>query len=124
MPDILNTSLTGMLAFQRALQVTSHNIANANTPGYTRQVPEFSARIGGGAGSGYVGGGSLLGYTVHGDEVNVAARLEHLNKELGTTLLVSASTRDACGPDRFAFEHVATTTVRGRARPSALYTIR
>ena len=47
MPDILNTSLTGMLAFQRALQVTSHNISNAGTPGYSRQVAEFSARIGG-----------------------------------------------------------------------------
>ena len=57
MPDLLNTSLTGMLAFQRALEVTSHNIANANTPGYTRQVAEFSSRIGTGNSSGYVGGG-------------------------------------------------------------------
>lgn len=57
MPEILNTSLTGMLAFQRALDVTSHNIANANTPGYSRQVANFTARVGSGAGSGYVGGG-------------------------------------------------------------------
>ena len=47
MPDLLNTSLTGMLAFQRALEVTGHNIANANTPGYSRQVAEFATRIGG-----------------------------------------------------------------------------
>ena len=57
MPDLLNTSLTGMLAFQRALEVTSHNIANANTPGYTRQIAEFSSRIGTGDASGYIGGG-------------------------------------------------------------------
>lgn len=57
MPSLLNTSLTGMLAFQRALDVTSHNIANANTPGYTRQVTEFSARIGSGSSNTYVGGG-------------------------------------------------------------------
>ena len=44
MPDLLNTSLTGMLAFQRALDVTGHNIANANTPGYSRQVVEFATR--------------------------------------------------------------------------------
>jgi len=60
MPDIMNTSLTGMLAFQRALNVTSHNIANANTPGYSRQVAEFSSRIGSGSGSGYVGGGTQI----------------------------------------------------------------
>jgi flagellar hook-associated protein 1 FlgK len=33
----LNTSLRGLLAEQRALDVTSHNIANANTQGYSRQ---------------------------------------------------------------------------------------
>ena len=60
MPDILNTSLTGMLAFQRALQVTSHNISNANTPGYTRQVADFSARTGSGGSGTYVGGGTQI----------------------------------------------------------------
>jgi len=60
MPDLLNTSLTGMLAFQRALQVTSHNITNANTPGYSRQVAEFTTRVGGGSGQNYVGGGTQI----------------------------------------------------------------
>ena len=60
MPDILNTSLTGMLAFQRALQVTSHNIANANTPGYSRQVAEFSTRPGSAAGNLFLGGGTQI----------------------------------------------------------------
>ena len=60
MPDLLNTSLTGMLAFQRALNVTSNNIANANTPGYSRQVAEFSTRIGSGGGNSYVGGGTQI----------------------------------------------------------------
>lgn len=60
MPDILNTSLTGMLAFQRALQVTSHNIANANTPGYSRQVANFTARVGSGGGNVYLGGGTQV----------------------------------------------------------------
>lgn len=60
MPGILNTSLSGMLAFQRALDVTSHNIANANTPGYSRQVAHFSARPGVGSGVGYIGSGTQI----------------------------------------------------------------
>ena len=60
MAGILNTSLSGMLAFQRALDVTSHNIANANTPGYSRQVTTFSARPGTGIGIGYVGAGTQI----------------------------------------------------------------
>jgi flagellar hook-associated protein 1 FlgK len=51
MPSILNVSLTGMLAFQRALEVTSHNIANASTPGYSRQISTFTSRTASGVGT-------------------------------------------------------------------------
>jgi flagellar hook-associated protein 1 FlgK len=37
MPDMLNVSVSGLRAFQRALETTSHNIANVATPGYSRQ---------------------------------------------------------------------------------------
>lgn len=33
-----NTALTGLMASQKSLYITSHNIANANTKGYSRQV--------------------------------------------------------------------------------------
>lgn len=39
----LNTSLRGLLAEQRALDVTSHNVANANTQGYSRQEAQVQA---------------------------------------------------------------------------------
>ena len=37
MPDMLNVSVSGLRAFQQALETTSHNIANVATPGYSRQ---------------------------------------------------------------------------------------
>lgn len=37
MVDILHTGLTGLMASQRSLATTGHNIANANTPHYSRQ---------------------------------------------------------------------------------------
>ncbi len=60
MPDILNTSLSGLLAFRRAIEMTGHNIANANTPGYSRQVAEFVTREGQSFGNGYIGGGTQI----------------------------------------------------------------
>jgi flagellar hook-associated protein 1 FlgK len=39
----LNTSLRGLLAHQRALDVTAHNISNASTEGYSRQQAVLSA---------------------------------------------------------------------------------
>lgn len=104
MPDLLNTSLTGMLAFQRALDVTGHNIANANTPGYSRQVADFSTRIGTGTGSGYVGSGTqittikriydgMLGKQLQGSATGLA-RFDTLNSLAGRvdTLLADADT--------------------------------
>ncbi|AMN46585.1 lagellar hook-associated protein 1 FlgK [Steroidobacter denitrificans] len=57
MADLLNTSISGLLAFQRALDTTSHNIANANTVGYSRQLPDFVTRQAQQTGSGWVGNG-------------------------------------------------------------------
>ena len=72
---------------------------------------------------GLVGAQDRLGYTVHGDDVNLAARLEALNKEHGTRIIVSERTRELAGPDGFAFEALGTVTVRGRSRPVTIYRI-
>ena len=70
---------------------------------------------------GLVGARDRLGYTVHGDDVNLAARLEALNKEHGTRIIVSGRTRELAGPERFAFRKLGTVTVRGRSRPVTVY---
>ena len=60
MPDLMSIGLSGLRAFQRAIDVTGHNIANANTPGYSRQVTDFESRIGQGQGNLYVGSGTQV----------------------------------------------------------------
>lgn len=41
--SVLDIAKTALLATQKAINVTSHNIANANTPGYSRQKPIIEA---------------------------------------------------------------------------------
>jgi flagellar hook-associated protein 1 FlgK len=57
MADLLATSVSGLLAFQQALDVTSNNIANVETPGYSAETANLTEAPGQFMGSGYVGGG-------------------------------------------------------------------
>ncbi|MGB5581704.1 MAG: flagellar hook-associated protein FlgK [Woeseia sp.] len=60
MANLLSTSLSGMVAFQRALEMTGHNIANVNTEGYSRQVADFTTRPGQQTGVGFIGSGTQI----------------------------------------------------------------
>src|SRR3954469_1515058 len=62
----LNIALRGLTAQQRALDVTSHNIANVDTPGYSRQEAVFAASpvLDVGAGALQQGQGAQLGQGV------------------------------------------------------------
>ncbi len=57
MSNLLATGTSALMAFQRALSTVGHNVANINTPGYSRQRTEFTARDGTYAGYGYPGNG-------------------------------------------------------------------
>jgi class 3 adenylate cyclase len=71
---------------------------------------------------GSVGAGQRLSFTLLGDTVNLAARLEELNKQYGTRILISQSTRGACG-EGFAFSDLGRVVVRGRSDAVAIFSI-
>ena len=60
-------------------------------------------------------------YNVIGDVVNVAFRIEALNKELGSTLLISEPVRQAAGVDDA--ETIVPMPIRGRREPVQLYRV-
>ena len=70
--------------------------------------------------AGNVGGGGRQSYTVHGDTVNLAARLEALNKVYATSLLVSQSTADLLRQAHL--ETIGEAEIRGVNAPVAIYT--
>jgi flagellar hook-associated protein 1 len=57
MADFLSSGVSGLLAFRRALDVTSHNIANVATEGYSRQRVNLASGPAQQMGNGWVGSG-------------------------------------------------------------------
>ena len=60
--NIFSASLSGLNAAMYEMNTTQHNIANANTPGYTRQQVTLTSQAAAAAGGGFVGQGvSVVG---------------------------------------------------------------
>ncbi len=72
--------------------------------------------------AGNISAGDRLHYTVLGDTVNVAARLETLNKKYGTNTLVSGSTASGLHGD-FSLEALGEAQIRGKTEPVEVFSI-
>ena len=64
---------------------------------------------------GNFGGGRFFDYTAYGDTINIAARLEAANKQLGTRICVSASVAERVKD--FRGRPVGDLVLRGRTEP-------
>lgn len=111
----LNACLAA-LAMQEALQPLQDGWR-------ARGLPCLTARLGfhtGKAIVGNVGSRDRFNYTVMGDAVNLASRLEGVNKIYGTSILVSEFTYQLAAVE-FVFRELDQVQVKGRSQPVTIY---
>jgi adenylate cyclase len=72
--------------------------------------------------AGSIGGAGRLNFSVIGDAVNVAARVEETTRDTGDSVLITGATRDELHAD-FELERRGERELRGLERPIAIYAL-
>jgi len=120
----LNTPGHEKLAVRTALQMQKE-LKKLNRELKKEKLPQINIGIGINTGQalvGNMGSDQRFDYSVIGDDVNLASRLESSSKELGHTLVIGEKTKKKC--KGFKFKSLGTINVKGKTEHIKVFTIK
>lgn len=128
-PPFVPSDRQAMLACEAALDMVKQlERFNAELPdliGMRGNLPVINIRIGIATGEmlvGSIGSEFSQSYSVLGDSVNLASRLEAANKFYGTRIMINTQTRNLLG-DAFALREIDRMRVLGKTEPESVFEV-
>ena len=118
-PDHATNACAAALAFQRANDRLNAEFQREGWPLYRTRIGLHTGE----AVVGNIGAEDRMNYTALGATVNLAARLEGLNKNYGTSILVSSTLKQRVGT-RFCFRSVDRISPKGFVEAFEIYELR
>jgi len=116
MPDHARRAVAAAVALQRELGARNVDAREPLLAGIGICTGDMIA--------GNVGAGDRVTYTIVGDAVNQAARLQAKTRDLGTSILVTESTREALGgPNGFVLRPVGAVPLKGISAAVEVYAV-
>ena len=118
-PDHADHAVTAALAMCAELDAF-------NAERVSRGLPPLEIGIGVNSGdmvAGLIGSERIVSYTVIGDAVNLGSRLEGVNKQYGTRLIISETTRERLRR-RYDMRPLGEVTVKGRSQPVSIFEVK
>ena len=117
-PDDAVRAVRAAVRMRHALTVLNEKLEARGTPAIRTGVGLHTGEVI----AGNIGSEARMEYTVIGDAVNLASRLESNTKDLGVDVLISDETHALIG-DTFITRAVREITVKGRAKPVMVYEV-
>ena len=102
-----------------------HELGELNRKWAERGMPQLDIGIGINSGdmiAGNIGSSSIMSYTVIGDNVNLGSRLESLNKDYGSRIIISDASRTQLRGD-YDLRPLGDVVVKGKTRPVAVFEV-
>jgi adenylate cyclase len=102
-----------------------HELGELNRAWAAKGLKQLDIGIGVNSGdmiAGNIGSSSIMSYTVIGDNVNLGSRLESLNKEYKTRIIISDATRTRL-ESQYEMRPLGDVIVKGKSKPVAIFEI-